>query len=604
MIVSQFMKVFLMMFFCMAGVTMACCETPPEDIEVLFNGFVQEFILLSPETGTQLGLPPSYGIKVSHDHLDKVDEEANEKLGDFYTKYRKWLDAYDRTSLTESQRVACEVLRWYLDDAITAHEYRHLRYVINPVLGFHNNLTSLMTQHHRIEDTKDAKDYLTRLRQYDTMMAQLVEQIEIRERKGIIAPIFIIDSFREAVDEFVSMPCEENILYTSFATRLVNLTSADGTTKEKLQEQALEAVRDVVYPAYRRLSVQLIIMHDKADERAGLWKLPRGDEYYKYCLNHHTTTNMTPDQIHSLGLAEVERIQAEMTELFKHFDIPDTGTFTDRLKAYNVIAGNRNDERFFFPATEQGIEQTLNAYQAIIDSMQERLPEMFFTVPQTPVTVERVQKFREKTVGTYYQPPKLDGSGGGIFYMNPSYQHAKGGMRTLAYHEAIPGHHLQMALEQELGHARLFKALFFFTGYVEGWALYAEKLAKEYGFYNDVYSRIGNLRSELFRAARLVVDTGIHAKRWTRDQAYQYVLENVGWASYGEIDRYIVWPGQACAYKIGELKILELREKAKKSLGDEFDIKEFHDVVLKYGSVPLELLEQFVDEYIQTKSES
>jgi uncharacterized protein (DUF885 family) len=582
---------------------MASCDTPPEDIEVLFNDFVQEFVLLSPETGTQLGLPPSYGIKVSHGSLDKVDEEANEKLGDFYMKYRKWLDAYDQTSLTQSQRIARDVLKWYLDDAIMAHEYRYLRYIINPVLGFHNSLTSLMTQHHRIEDMKDAKAYIARLRQYDTMMAQLIEQIEIREKKGIIAPIFIIDTFREVIDEFVSMLSKENILYTSFVTRLASLTSVDETAKQKLQEQALEAVRDVVYPAYRRMSVQLIIMHDRADDRAGMWKQPNGNEYYEYCLRHHTTTNMTPDQIHALGLAEVERIQDEMTELFTHFDIPDTGTFTDRLRAYNVIAGNRNDERFFFPATEQGIEQTLIAYQAIIDSMQERLPEMFSTVPQTPVAVQKVQKFREKTVGTYYQPPKLDGSGGGIFYMNPSYQHAKGGMKTLAYHEAIPGHHLQIALEQELGYSRLFKTLFFFTGYVEGWALYAEKLAKEYGFYNDVYSRIGNLRSELFRAARLVVDTGIHAKKWTRDQAYEYVLENVGWASYGEIDRYIVWPGQACAYKIGELKILELREKAKKALGDDFDIKEFHDVVLKYGSVPLELLEQFVDEYIQSKVE-
>ena len=600
MISSYFMKVFPVLF-CIAGITMACCDTPPEDIEVLFNGFVQEFVLLSPETGTQLGLPPSYGIKVSHDRLDKVDEEADEKLGAFYMKYRKWLDAFDGQSLTQSQRVAREVLKWYLDDAITAHEYRYLRYINNPILGFHNSVTSVMTQHHHIEDAKDAKDYIARLRQYDTMMAQLIEQIEIREKKGVIEPVFILESFREALDEFVSMPCEENILYTSFVTRLANLSSVDDMTKEKLEEQALQAVRDVVYPAYRRMSVQLIIMHDKADDRAGLWKLPGGDEYYKYCLKHHTTTNMTPDQIHALGLAEIERIQAEMTELFKHFHIPDTGTFTDRLRAYNAIAGNRNDQRFFFPATDQGTEQTLIAYQAIIESMQERLPELFTTVPRTPVTVEKVQKYREKTVGTYYQPPKLDGSGGGIFYMNPSYQHAKGGMKTLAYHEAIPGHHLQMALEQELGHARLFKTIFFFTGYVEGWALYAEKLAKEHGFYNDVYSRIGNLQSELFRAARLVVDTGIHAKLWTRDQAYQYLLENVGWASYGEIDRYVIWPGQACAYKIGELKILELRDKAEKALGDEFDIREFHDVVLKYGSVPLELLEQFVDAYIRSK---
>jgi uncharacterized protein (DUF885 family) len=583
---------------------MARCDAPPEDIEALFKAFVQEYIMLSPETGTQLGLPPSYGIKVRHDRLDDMDEKAYEQLNDFYVKYRKKLDMYDRTSLTPSQVVASDVLKWYLDDAIEGLTYRHLRYVINPLLGFHNHLTALMTEHHQIARVKDAKDYIARLRQYDTMMTQLTEQIETREKKGVIAPIFIMDSFQEALDDFVRVPCEENILYTSFASRLAVLTSVDETMKQVLLQQALEAVRDVVYPAYRRMNVQILIMHDKADERAGAWKLPGGDEYYRYCLRHHTTTTMTPDEIHALGLAEVARIQAEMTELFTQLGIPNTGTFTDRLKAYARMTGDRSDERFFFPSGEQGIEQTLIAYQAIIDSMEQRLPDLFSIIPQTPVTVKRVPKFREATLGTHYQPPRLDGTGGGIFYMNPSYQHAKGGMKTLAYHEAVPGHHLQIVLEQELGHSRLFKTLFFFTGYVEGWALYAEKLAGEYGFYNNVYSRIGNLRSELFRAARLVVDTGIHAKGWTRDQAYDYMLQNVGWASDAEINRYVVWPGQACAYKIGELKILELREKAKEALGDDFDMKKFHDVVLRYGSVPLELLEQFVDGYIRDKTGS
>jgi len=586
-----------------AGITMARCDTPPEDIEALFNGFVQDFILLSPETGTQLGLPESYSVKVHYDRLDQVNEHVYEDMKKFYVKYRAWLDTFDGRSLTRSQIVARDVLKWFLDDAITGLEYRHLGYIINPLFGFHNQLSALMTEHHQIANIKNAKDYIARLRQYDTVISQLIEQIEIREKKGVIAPVFVMESFQEALDDFVSMPCEQNILYTSFEEKVAGLTSVSDTMKQKLRQQALEAVRDVVYPAYRRMSVQIIIMHDKADERAGAWKLPGGNEYYGYCLRHHTTTTMTPDEIHALGLAEVERIQIEMTGLLKQLGIPDTGTFTERLIAYAKMTGDRSDERFFFPAGEQGTEHTLIAYQAIIDSMGQRLPEMFISLPRTPVTVKRVPKFREATLGTHYQPPRIDGTGGGIFYMNPSYQHAKGGMKTLAYHEAIPGHHLQMVLEHELGHSRLFKALFFFTGYVEGWALYAEKLAKEHGFYSDVYSQIGNLRSELFRAARLVVDTGIHAKRWTRDQAYDYMLQNVGWASDAEINRYVVWPGQACAYKIGELKILELRDKAKQSLGKDFDIKEFHDVVLRYGSVPLELLEQFVDEYIQDKTD-
>ncbi|MBE0434129.1 DUF885 domain-containing protein, partial [candidate division WOR-3 bacterium] len=251
-----------------------------------------------------------------------------------------------------------------------------------------------------------------------------------------------------------------------------------------------------------------------------------------------------------------------------------------------------------FPNTEQGKAQTLRAYQAAIDTMERRLPELFSRIPRARVKVVQVPAFKESMIGTYYQPPKLDGSGIGIFYVNLSYQHSKAGIKALAYHEAIPGHHLQIALEQEAPDARFFKALFFFTGYVEGWALYAERLAGEYGFYRDTPSTIGYLRSELFRAARLVIDTGIHHRKWSRERAYHYLLDNVGWSSYSEIDRYITWPGQACAYKVGELKILKLRERARSALGDRFDIRKFHDIVLQNGSVPLALLEQTVDSYV------
>jgi uncharacterized protein (DUF885 family) len=232
--------------------------------------------------------------------------------------------------------------------------------------------------------------------------------------------------------------------------------------------------------------------------------------------------------------------------------------------------------------------------------MSTHLPEMFSVIPQTPVQVKPVPEFKEATMGTYYQPPKLGESNPGVFYANLSYQHFKPGMQTLAYHEAIPGHHFQFAIAREAEDARLYQALFFFTGYAEGWALYAEKLAKEYGFYEDPHSIIGYLRSELFRAARLVLDTGIHSKKWTREKALQYMLENIGWSWPGEIDRYIIWPGQACAYKIGELKMLELRKKAQERLGDDFNIKEFHCIVLEHGSVPLEVLEGLVDDYIRT----
>ncbi|MCK4232788.1 DUF885 domain-containing protein, partial [candidate division WOR-3 bacterium] len=385
--------------------------------------------------------------------------------------------------------------------------------------------------------------------------------------------------------------------------RIQNLNSLDDESKEVLYQKALDALENSVYPSYKEMSEYISSLKDKATVDAGAWKLPNGDEYYRYCLHHHTTTAMTPGEIHNLGLKEVSRIQDEIKIHFETLGISVSEKFSDLATEYRKTVSDRIDERYLYPANEEGKQQTLKDYQAIIDTMSVKLPDLFSLIPKASVRVERVPEFKEQTAGTYYQFPKLDGSSGGIFYANLSYQHFKPSMKALAYHEAIPGHHFQIAIEQGSPDFRLFKSLFFFTGYTEGWALYAEKLAKEYGFYDDIHSLIGCLWSELFRAVRLVVDTGIHYKKWTREQAYQYMLDNVGWAGYGEIDRYIVWPGQACAYKIGELKILELREQAQKELGERFDIKDFHSVVLKQGSVPLEILEHLVDEYIKAKKE-
>ncbi len=579
-------------------------EKAPSNIEQLFDGFFREYIELSPETGTKLGIPQEIEIKVRHDELDDVSDTGQDNVYQMYRKYSNWLLQYDKNTLTSSQQINYDVLKWYLDDKLKEEQFRYHRYFINPMFSFHNQLTTLLTEHHRIEIPKDADNYIKRLSKYENKVAQILEQLTIRAQKGIMPPMYVVETFQQELDDFVKMPCEENILFTSFKDRVRTLNILDEKSKEELFQRALQAIENSVYPAYTRMSRYIDSIKEKADENAGVWKLPNGDEYYKYCLCHHTTTSMTPEKIHKLGLQEVSRIQNELKTQFANLGISGSEDFGVLLAEYLKVAGNRGDERFFYPATEQGRKQTLKDYQAIIDDMRSRLPDMFSLMPKASVRVERVPAFKEKTMGTYYEPSKLDGSSGGIFYTNLSYQHRKSGMKTLAYHEAIPGHHFQIALEHELPDVRLFKSLFFFTGYVEGWALYAEKLAKEYGFYDDIYSLIGYLSSELFRAVRLVVDTGIHSKKWTREQTYQYMLKNLGWGFYGEIDRYIVWPGQACAYKIGELKILELRERAKRELGDRFDIKDFHTVILKHGSVPLEILEQLVEEYIEnTKAE-
>jgi uncharacterized protein (DUF885 family) len=461
-------------------------------------------------------------------------------------------------------------------------------------------LTTLLTEYHQIKTLQGARDYIQRLLHYNDAVSQLLERLALQEQKGIIPPLCIIETFQQDLNDFTRVPYLENILFTSFKNRVYNVKALKAESKEKLCQEVLHALANVVYPAYERMIAYVAVLKEKADERAGVWKLPNGADYYEYCLVHHTTTTMTPEEIHVLGLQEVRRIQEEITQLLKSLGISGSNDFSDVIADYIKMTGNLNDERFYYPPTEQGRQQTLRDYQAIIDTMNSRLSDIFSLIPRVSVRVERVPEFKEATIGTFYQPPKLNGSSDGIFYANLSYQHAKPSMKALAYHEAVPGHHFQIALEQESPDSRLFKALFFFTGYAEGWALYAEKLAKEYGYYNDIYSLLGYLRSELFRAVRLVVDTGIHHKKWTREQTYQYMLDNLGWAWYPEIDRYVVWPGQACAYKVGELKILELRERARTALGDRFDIKDFHSVILRHGSVPLGILEQLVDGYVKT----
>jgi len=576
-------------------------ESPPSDIENVFDGFVQDLLRLSPETGGELGLNYYKTSLVPQDRLDDVSVAGIDSLYTFYKKYKKLMEKYDPKLLTPSQRVCRDILIKGLDYELQGEKFRYHTYLINPGFGFHNRLTTLMTEHHKIRNVKDAQDYLARLKLYPAKIDQVLEQLKVREKKKLIPPVFIIDDLQWVIDEFLKTPDTACVLYVSFKSRVDDLTGIDRKTKTDLCAELLQVLDDIVYPAYRRFTDYLAALKPKADDRAGVWKLSDGDEYYKYCLRYHTTTDMTPEEIHQLGLKEVKRIQEEIIGLFKTLGVKGKN-YAEMKENYKAISTDSAAPELYYPDNEDGKIQTVAGYQTLIDSIAKRLPELFSVLPKTRVKVERVPQFKEATAGTYYQPAKLDGSAPGIFYANLGYRHFKPAMPCLTYHEAIPGHHLQIALEQESHDTRLFKSFFFFTGFCEGWALYAERLAKEYGIYRDVRARIGYLKSELFRATRLVLDTGLHYKRWTRDQALQYMRENNDWGWYPEIDRYVTWPGQACAYKIGELKIVELREKARRALGEKFDLKDFHSEILKRGSMPLAMLEQIVDDYIKAQS--
>ncbi|UCE07122.1 MAG: DUF885 domain-containing protein [bacterium] len=574
-------------------------STTTGNIEEIFTAFFREIIELNPEFASQLGVTEEMGVKYAKDGLTDVSEQAISHENNVYRKYQSILESYDPNLLTASQRLARDILMWHIEDQLAGEKFRYHQYIINPMFGVHNSLTTLMTEYHTIESIKDALDYISRLEKYTTKFDQLLKGLSIRKEKGIFPPKYIIETAEQEMSDFIAVDAKANVLYTAFRERFSQVENVDVFKRIELNEKVESSIKNFVYPSYKKFIDHLKNLKAMATEDAGAWKLPDGEAYYQYCLRFHTTTSFSPDEIHKMGFKEVRRIQNQAKKILKSLGIAKKEVFGAMMNEYWQKVGIEKGREFYYPNTERAKKQVLEDYQKIIDDLEAKLPDFFLLVPKTRVMVKPIPEFKASTMGAHYSPASMDGKRQGIFYVNLVNPPFKPGMKTLTYHEAIPGHHFQIAIQQESPENRLFRHLVYFTAYIEGWALYAEQLGMENGWFDDPYSKLGYLNSELFRAVRLVVDTGIHYKRWTRDQAYKYMVQNLGWGSYREIDRYVVWPGQACAYKIGELKLLEFRELAKKKLGKKFDIKEFHRAVLEHGSVPLDILERLVVEYIQ-----
>jgi uncharacterized protein (DUF885 family) len=461
---------------------------------------------------------------------------------------------------------------------------------------------AFLINQHQISSVDDAKAYISRLNGVPAVFTQLEKDLEIRAEKGIIAPKFVfphvIDSSKNIIQGAPFEEGEDSTLLADFK-RKVNKLEIEEAEKTKLIATATQSLSASVQPAYQHLIDYLVTLEARADTKDGIWKAPQGDELYNVLLKRTTTTDLTADEIHKIGLDEVARIHSEMNA------IKEKVGFKGDLKTF--MAFMKSDKQFYLPNTEEGKQAYLDDAVKLIDDMKLRLDEVFIVKPKADLLVKRVEAFREKAAGkAFYQQPAPDGSRPGIYYANlydmeamPTYQ-----MEALAYHEGIPGHHMQIAISQELEGIPKFRKFGGYTAYIEGWGLYSEYLPKEMGLYQDPYSDFGRLSMELWRACRLVVDTGIHKMKWTRQEGIDYYVNNTPNATSDGVkmvERHIVMPSQATAYKIGMLKILELREAAKVSLGDKFDIREFHDVVLKSGAVPLNVLEGFVDKWVNAK---
>lgn len=466
--------------------------------------------------------------------------------------------------------------------------------------GPHSSLPSFLINFSKVKTVEDAEAYISRLRGVKTYLGQSQARAETQFADGITMPKFVYAKIAAASRNVISgAPFEEkgenSPLWQDITTKIGKLDTTD-ETKEDLLEKAEDALLTSVQPAYLSLISMFETQAGSATTDDGAWKLPNGEAYYNTRLKHYTTTQLTADEIHEIGLKEVDRIQAEMQEIMTRVGFEGT------LKEFFTFL--RTDPQFIYPDTDEGREAYMAEATAIIDDMRTRLDTLFITKPKANMVVKRVEPFREDTAfGAFYNSPALNGSRPGTYYINlkDMQDQPKFLMQALAYHEGIPGHHMQLAIAQELEGLPKFRTLGGQTAFIEGWALYSEAIPKEIGLYEDPYMEFGQLGMEIFRAARLVVDTGIHSKKWDRETAVQYYLDNIPNPEgdvRAEIDRYIVWPGQATAYMIGKLKIEELRRKAEDELGDDFDIRKFHDTIIANGSVPLNILEELVDEYI------
>jgi uncharacterized protein (DUF885 family) len=502
-----------------------------------------KYALDDPELLSSIRLLEQAGITFHNNDLTDISIERTERLNRELLEDLETLKSYDRARLQGQAALSYDILLWFMENQAAAIPYTWHNYPVNQMQGEQNGLPRFLTDIHHIGSIADAEDYIARLGKVE---------------------------------------------------------GVSGERRTQLKGEVEKTIESSVYPAYDRLIAFFEHQMTLVTGNYGVWSLPDGDAYYDHQLRQHTTTKMTADQIHALGLSEVDRIQAEMDAILKDQGLIE-GTVGERMTQLG------DDERYTYPNTDEGREQILERFTEIIGEISGIMPDYFLHLPKSGVEVKRVPEFSEKgSAGAYYYPPSMDFTRPGVFYANlrDLKEHPKWEMRTLAYHEAVPGHHTQSALQMELKDVPTFRNILGFTAFAEGWALYSERLAWEAGLQNDPLDNLGPLKAELFRAVRLVVDTGIHRQRWTREQAIDYMVDRTGMVLHdavAEIEPYFVMPGQATAYKVGMIKILDLREKAKQELGNKFDIREFHDVVIGDGNMPLDVLEQQVDAWVKSK---
>lgn len=562
-----------------------------QSIDDFFLEFFNKELLSDPETATWMGTYEGSEANRKDHKLTDISYRFQEKKLLFYKNSLEVMQSFADTELSYEEQINREVLTWYLSTEIQGEAYIYHNYLINHFDGIPGSLPSSLIGDHQVNLAEDAENYIKRLEAFPWKFGLLADGINKQVELGMVPPDNIIRAFNTSIAQFTAPEPRDNCLYTTFVIKLDECPGLTEGERAQFKAEALQAIENHVYPAYQQLLQETLLPIirnlDRSSLTSGVWELPQGDEYYAYLVRKFTTTDLTPQEVHDMGLREVERIQKEIRRVLDDMGYQNQDTIKTLQRVKNAEMLRDRDE-------------IIDAYRQAVQEAQAILPEFFNTLPQGEVLVEPVPSHREETFTNHYIWPSRDGQRLGTFFVNLSYPHSVSDIKALAFHETVPGHHLQFAIQIEAA-LPLFRDIIWTDAYSEGWALYAEKLMYENGCYGDPLSELGYLQSELFRAARLVIDTGIHYKRWSRREALNYLEETTGLSWGNEIDRYTVWPGQALSYKVGELKILELRQRAQEELGAEFDLREFHDVALRRGSIPLELLEKEVLRYIEQK---
>ncbi|MDD4903905.1 MAG: DUF885 domain-containing protein [Candidatus Bipolaricaulis sp.] len=551
-------------------------------LEQFLNDADMSLVRLSPETITFYGLAEELGLR--NNHLDPMTVEAENA---YYAQYRKTaehLASYDLSKLDAAERTNVRIYAWGVDDVLASREFQNDAYLISSYMdSYPTNLEWFLTSIHPLATLADAEDYVSRLAEIPVRFREVEERLTLSQEIGAVPPRFML---RKAVEQLRMTAAAEPTETTYYVVLDEAFASMAGVRKED-QDQVLAEAADTletyVLPAYRDLADQVLELAARASEDAGVWKHKNGAAYYEHLLKSYTTTSLAADEIFALGLAEVARIQAEIQTASVALGFAPGLSMPDLFEQLEEKTGSSLGD------------DTLARCEALLDDIGPRIASAFVRVPTGELEVV------DGGADTYFSPGTPDGSRPGMFFAPTATPQPIYELPTVTYHEGIPGHGFQAAYAYSAGLPPYLTGMSF-TAYSEGWALYAERLAWELGVYaDDPYANLGRLQDELFRAVRLVVDPGIHVRRWTYDQAVEYMVANTGLdGDYvrSEVERYIVWPAQAVTYKIGMLKILELRARAEEKLGTAFRLAEFHDVLLGHGEVPLEILEELVDEYI------